>query len=103
MRSGALNDLKLRQRRAQIVRRMLDVCAALPVGVPKYVFSTVAFSPLIPPERLAADIRMILWAGGLHGLNSICKSSLSQAAGAVPGAAAAVEPPARDKPGQVGA
>ncbi len=76
----------------------LDVCAALPVGVPKYVVSTVAFSPLIPPERLAADIQMILWAGGLYGLNSICKSSLSQAAGAVLGAAAAVEPPARDKP-----
>jgi uncharacterized protein (UPF0261 family) len=76
----------------------LDVCAALPLGVPKYVVSTVAFSPLIPPERLAPDIQMILWAGGLYGLNSICKSSLSQAAGAVLGAARAVDPPARDKP-----
>lgn len=76
----------------------LDVCQALPVGVPKYVVSTVSFSPLIPPERLSADIQMILWAGGLYGLNSICKSSLSQAAGAVLGAAAAVKPPANDKP-----
>jgi uncharacterized protein (UPF0261 family) len=76
----------------------LDVCAALPVGVPKYVVSTVAFSPLIPPERLAADIQMILWAGGLYGLNSICKSSLSQAAGAVLGAARAVEKQAGDRP-----
>jgi uncharacterized protein (UPF0261 family) len=66
--------------------------------VPKYVVSTVAFSPLIPPERLAPDIQMILWAGGLYGLNSVCKSSLSQAAGAVLGAARAVEPPARDRP-----
>lgn len=71
----------------------LDVCRALPIGVPKYVVSTVSFSPLIPPERLSSDIQMILWAGGLYGLNSLCKSSLSQAAGAVLGAARAVQPP----------
>lgn len=76
----------------------LDVCQVLPLGVPKYVVSTVSFSPLIPPGRLSADIQMILWAGGLYGLNSICKASLSQAAGAVLGAARAVEPPAADKP-----
>ena len=75
----------------------LDVCKALPLGVPKYIVSTVSFSPLIPPERLSADIQMILWAGGLYGLNSVCKSSLSQAAGAVLGAARAVEPPAGDR------
>lgn len=69
----------------------LDVCRALPLGVPKYVVSTVSFSPLIPADRLSPDIQMILWAGGLYGLNSICKSSLSQAAGAVLGAARAVE------------
>ncbi|MFD0916472.1 Tm-1-like ATP-binding domain-containing protein [Pseudahrensia aquimaris] len=76
----------------------LDVCRTLPLGVPKYVVSTVSFSPLIPPERLSADIQMILWAGGLYGLNSLCKSSLSQAAGAVLGAARAVEPPDAKKP-----
>jgi uncharacterized protein (UPF0261 family) len=76
----------------------LDLCAALPLGVPKYVVSTVSFSPMIPPERLAADIQMILWAGGLYGLNSVCKAALSQAAGAVLGAARAVEPPARNRP-----
>ncbi len=76
----------------------LDCAQALPMGVPKYIVSTVSFSPLIPPHRLAADIQMILWAGGLYGMNSICKSSLSQAAGAVLGAARAVEMPARDKP-----
>ena len=76
----------------------LDLCAALPLGVPKYIVSTVSFSPMIPPERLAADTQMILWAGGLYGLNSVCKASLSQAAGAVLGAARAVEPPRRDKP-----
>ena len=76
----------------------LDILGALPLGVPKYIISTIAFSPLIPPQRLAADIQMILWAGGLYGLNSICKSSLSQAAGAVLGAANAVERPRGDRP-----
>ena len=76
----------------------LDLCSALPLGVPKYVVSTVSFSPMLPPERLPADIQMILWAGGLYGLNSICKASLSQAAGAVLGAARAVEAPRRDRP-----
>lgn len=76
----------------------LDICSALPLGVPKYIVSTVSFSPLIPPERLPADIQMILWAGGLYGLNSVCKSSLSQAAGAVLGAARAVIPPSGDRP-----
>ncbi|WP_371170439.1 Tm-1-like ATP-binding domain-containing protein [Aliiroseovarius sp. 2305UL8-7] len=76
----------------------LDATAALPLGVPKYIVSTVSFSPLMPPSRLAADVQMILWAGGLYGLNSVCKSSLSQAAGAVLGAARAVEAPVKDRP-----
>lgn len=76
----------------------LDVASALPLGVPKYIVSTVSFSPLIPAERLAPDIQMILWAGGLYGLNPICKASLSQAAGAVLGAARAVQRPDPAKP-----
>lgn len=76
----------------------LDLCAALPLGVPKYVVSTVSFSPMIPPERLAPDIQMILWAGGLYGLNPVCKASLSQAAGAVLGAARSVEKPRGTRP-----
>ncbi|WP_224816418.1 Tm-1-like ATP-binding domain-containing protein [Hasllibacter sp. MH4015] len=76
----------------------LDVTSALPLGVPKYIVSTVSFSPLIPPDRLAADTQMILWAGGLYGLNSVCTASLSQAAGAVLGAARAVQKPDPEKP-----
>lgn len=34
----------------------LDLCCALSIGVPKYIVSTVSFSPMIPPERLPADI-----------------------------------------------
>ena len=76
----------------------LDVCLALPLGFPKYIISTIAFSPLLPTERIPADVQMILWAGGLYGLNSICKASLSQAAGAILGAAKAVEKPDIEKP-----
>lgn len=76
----------------------LDCAQALPLGVPKYVVSTVSYSPLIPAGRLSPDIQMILWAGGLYGLNSVCKSSLSQAAGAVLGAAKAVERPNAARP-----
>ncbi|MFK7993388.1 MAG: Tm-1-like ATP-binding domain-containing protein [Granulosicoccus sp.] len=76
----------------------LDVCISLPLGVPKYIVSTVAFSSMIPAERLAADTQMILWAGGLYGLNAICKASLSQAAGAVLGAARCVQLPDNAKP-----
>jgi uncharacterized protein (UPF0261 family) len=76
----------------------LDCAQALPIGVPKYIVSTVAGSPLIGAERMAPDVQFILWAGGLYGLNPLCKSSLSQAAGAVLGAAKAVEPPDFDRP-----
>ncbi|MEZ0259311.1 MAG: aquaporin, partial [Chthoniobacter sp.] len=58
------------------------VAAALPLGVPKFVVSTISFSHLLPPDRIPADVMMILWSGGLYGLNSICKAILSQAAGA---------------------
>ena len=76
----------------------LDVAAALPLGVPKFVVSTVSFSHLIPPDRISTDLMMILWAGGLFGLNSICKSSLSQACGAVVGAARASMKPQSARP-----
>ena len=76
----------------------LDVTAALPLGVPKIIVTTVAFSHLIPPERLAPDLMMILWAGGLYGLNSICRSILSQAAGAVYGACRTAVLPQRQRP-----
>lgn len=69
----------------------LDVTAALPLGMPKFIVATVAYSHLIPPERLAPDLMMILWAGGLYGLNGICEAILSQAAGAVVGACRSVQ------------
>lgn len=76
----------------------LDVAAALPLGVPKFVVSTIAYSHLVPPERIAPDLMMILWAGGLYGLNGICRAVLSQACGAVVGAARASMKPGKDRP-----
>lgn len=76
----------------------LDVAAALPLGVPKLIVSTVSFSHLIPPERIAPDLMMILWAGGLYGLNCVCQSVLRQAAGAVLGACRALAAPIYTRP-----
>jgi len=76
----------------------LDVAEALPLGVPKVIVSTIAFSPIIPAERISPDVTMLLWAGGLYGLNTICRSVLSQAAGAAVGAVLSRELPLSDKP-----
>ena len=76
----------------------LDVAAVLPLGVPKFIVSTIAYSHLLPPERIAPDLMMILWAGGLYGLNPICRAVLSQACGAVVGAAKAAERPDSARP-----
>jgi uncharacterized protein (UPF0261 family) len=75
-----------------------DVAAALPIGVPKVLVSTIACSHLIPPERITPDLMMLLWAGGLYGLNSLCRSTLAQGAGAVVGAMKGARPPRRDRP-----
>ena len=45
----------------------LDVCGALPLGFPKVVLSTIAYSHLLPPDRIPPDLMMVLWAGGLYG------------------------------------
>lgn len=63
----------------------LDVAAALPFGFPKVVLSTVAFSPLVPSDRVAPDLIMVLWAGGLYGLNAMSRTSLRNAVGAAVG------------------
>jgi uncharacterized protein (UPF0261 family) len=76
----------------------LDVANALPFGFPKLIVSTVSFSHLIPPERLSPDLMMMLWAGGLYGLSSVCKAVLSQACGAILGAVQALEMPKFDRP-----
>lgn len=76
----------------------LDVAEVLPLGVPKIIVSTIAHSAVLPPERISPDVMMILWAGGLYGLNSVCRAVLSQAAGAVVGACNNVEAPTGERP-----
>jgi uncharacterized protein (UPF0261 family) len=76
----------------------LDVALALPLGFPKLAVSTIAYSHLIPPVRVAADLMMILWAGGLYGLNATCKAVLSQACGAVVGASRSAIRPRHERP-----
>lgn len=76
----------------------LDVALALPLGFPKLIVSTIAFSHLIPPERIAADLMMTLWAGGLYGLNGTCRAVLSQACGAIVGACRSVIRPRPERP-----
>jgi uncharacterized protein (UPF0261 family) len=76
----------------------LDVLAALPFGVPKFIVSTIAYSHLIPPDRIPPDLMMILWSGGLYGLNDVCRAVLSQACGAVVGAARHVTKIDRSRP-----
>jgi uncharacterized protein (UPF0261 family) len=76
----------------------LDVAHALPLGVPKVILSTIAYSHLIPPERVPPDLMMRLWAGGLYGLNRLCRTALAQAAGAAVGACLAAEAQAGARP-----
>jgi uncharacterized protein (UPF0261 family) len=76
----------------------LDAAAALPVGVPKVLVSTIAHSHLLPPERIPADLIMLLWSGGLYGLNDLCRSSLAQAAGTILGACRLAQPPRFERP-----
>ena len=76
----------------------LDVANALPMGVPKVLLSTIAYSPLIPPDRIPPDLIMRLWAGGLYGLNRLCKAALGQAAGAAVGACQARQVDADPRP-----
>ena len=59
----------------------------LPLGVPKLIVSTIAFSPLISPDAVCGDLMMMQWAAGLWGLNSMSKSILRRATAAISAAA----------------
>lgn len=76
----------------------LDVAAALPLGFPKVLLSTVAHSHLLPPQRIPADLIALLWSGGLYGLNEICRATLRQAVGAVVGASRSALPIKSQRP-----
>ena len=64
----------------------IEVMKALPIGLPKLILSTVAYSKAITPEMIDSDILMLPWLAGLWGLNSLVKQTLNTAAGAIAGA-----------------
>ncbi len=66
----------------------LTVMKSIPLGIPKFVITTVAHSQLITPEMVGGDdVIMIPWTAGLWGLNSMSRLVMESAAGAVSGAA----------------
>jgi uncharacterized protein (UPF0261 family) len=68
----------------------LTVMKSVPLGIPKVVVTTVAYSQLITPEMMGGDdIIMVPWTAGLWGLNSISRLVMEVAAGAISGAAEA--------------
>jgi uncharacterized protein (UPF0261 family) len=71
----------------------------LPLGVPKFILSTIALSPLIRPERVSGDVTLIPSVVDLWGLDSITKRMLENSAGAVVGAAEAFRSTKRESLG----
>jgi uncharacterized protein (UPF0261 family) len=66
----------------------LSVMKAVPLGVPKVIVTTVAYSQLITPDMVSGDdVMMIPWTAGLWGLNSMSRWVMETAAGAISGAA----------------
>lgn len=64
----------------------LKVLKVLPLGLPKVIISTLAYSHAISPEFLSSDVLMVPWIGGLWGINDVSRRVLSQAAGIIVGA-----------------
>ena len=69
----------------------LEVMKVIPIGIPKLIISTIAYSPAINPDMLSSDAMMLPWVGGLWGINSLSKQVLNTAAGAISGAAKAYD------------
>jgi uncharacterized protein (UPF0261 family) len=68
----------------------LEALKAAPLGMPKMLVTTLAYSQLITPDMVSGnDLMMIPWTAGLWGLNSMSRSALDTAAGAISGAATA--------------
>ena len=66
----------------------LAVMKSVPLGIPKIVVTTVAYSQLITPDMAGGDdVIMIPWTAGLWGLNTMSRWVMEAAAGAISGAA----------------
>jgi uncharacterized protein (UPF0261 family) len=69
----------------------LSVMKDLPLGVPKLMVSTIAFTPFISPEVVSKDLTMMQSMADMWGLNRITEATLASAAGAISGMAEAYE------------
>jgi uncharacterized protein (UPF0261 family) len=77
---------------SQATSLALTVMKAIPLGLPKVVVTTVAYSQLITPDMVSGDdVIMIPWTAGLWGLNSMSRWVMETAAGAISGAAEAYQ------------
>ena len=65
----------------------LELMKRIPLGIPKLILSTIAYSRLISPDIADSDTLMMPWVAGLWGLNRMSRRALETAAGAITGAA----------------
>jgi uncharacterized protein (UPF0261 family) len=70
----------------------------LPIGLPKLMVSTIAFTPLVTGDKVAKDQVMMQVPVDLWGLNSINTQSLQSAAHAIIGMAESYQPLIPEKP-----
>lgn len=63
----------------------LRVTKVLPLGMPKLILSTQAYSPAITPDMVNGDVIMMSWVAGLWGLNNMAKRVIDQAAATIIG------------------
>lgn len=76
----------------------LKVMKTVPVGIPKLMLSTVAFTPYITPDSVSIDGVMMQAITDLRGINTITKLVLKRAVGAICGMAEANQEEAKQKP-----
>jgi len=76
----------------------LAAMRALPIGLPKLMVSTIAFSRLVTAEAVAKDQIMMQVPVDLWGINVINRNSLQSAAAAIVGMAETYEPITPQKP-----
>jgi uncharacterized protein (UPF0261 family) len=73
---------------SQATSLALRAMKSVPIGVPKVLLTTVAYSQLMTPEMLGGDdLIMIPWTAGLYGLNSMSRWVVESAAGVISGTA----------------
>jgi len=65
----------------------LSALKHLPIGLPKLIVSTIAFSPVISPDEVSGDLMMNQWPGGFWGLNDLNRGILDKATEVILGAA----------------